>query len=237
MSISRVLWALRTTPGGHSARTVVANRLVRPTRELSGPPRRSPIRACSGRGLASRHVSMPLVGSYPTFSPLPALFMPVIAAVHPLAEGGPATGSGPDSRGTSGPMRCRAIRAARNAAHRRHRRRPALRTEAPDPNAATAGPRTVLERRRMTPKVARSAPQGRCGPTPASPSGPPDEATCRRPTQALPRGHRTPARVLIWPACTHLPVCPGGPPDTGAACRATRCEVVLRCQGALRLQA
>jgi len=32
----------------------------------------SPIWPCSGRGLASRHVAMPLVGSYPTISPLPA---------------------------------------------------------------------------------------------------------------------------------------------------------------------
>jgi len=70
------------TPGGHSARAIVANRLVRPTRELGGPPHRSPIRACSGRGLASRHVAMPLVGSYPTFSPLPALSTPDTAAHH-----------------------------------------------------------------------------------------------------------------------------------------------------------
>jgi len=35
----------------------------------SGP--RFPIWACSGRGLASRHVTMSLVGSYPTISPLP----------------------------------------------------------------------------------------------------------------------------------------------------------------------
>ncbi len=70
VSISRVL-SPASAGDGHFARTPVASRLMHPTRELSGPPHRSPIRACSKQGLASRYVTTPLVGSYPTFSPLP----------------------------------------------------------------------------------------------------------------------------------------------------------------------
>jgi hypothetical protein len=46
-------------------------RLELPTRERSGPLHSSPIRNCSGWGLASRSVARPLVRSYRTFSPLP----------------------------------------------------------------------------------------------------------------------------------------------------------------------
>ena len=70
VSISRVL-SPALAGDGHFARTPVTRRLMHPTRELGGPPHRSPIRACSKQGLASRYVTTPLVGSYPTFSPLP----------------------------------------------------------------------------------------------------------------------------------------------------------------------
>lgn len=81
-------------PAGHRVRqarvAVLARDLCRRLRQLAPvqlrartwttgpatiPPRlarRSPIWPCSGRGLASRRVTTPLVGSYPTISPLPA---------------------------------------------------------------------------------------------------------------------------------------------------------------------
>ena len=59
---------------------------MHPTRELGGPPLRSPIRACSKRGLASQCVTTPLVGSYPTFSPLPPSQR--LSAEQPSHEGG-----------------------------------------------------------------------------------------------------------------------------------------------------
>ncbi len=48
-------------------------RLKLPTRARRGPRHCAPIRHCSGRGLASRPVTKPLVRSYRTISPLPVL--------------------------------------------------------------------------------------------------------------------------------------------------------------------
>ena len=63
----------------HLSRTLVSQRLMRPTRGSCGvgltpvPKDSPPIWPCSGRGLASRCVSTPLVRSYRTISPLPTL--------------------------------------------------------------------------------------------------------------------------------------------------------------------
>jgi len=45
---------------------------VQLTRLLGGPPDRGACSPCTERGLASRRVATTLVGSYPTFSPLPS---------------------------------------------------------------------------------------------------------------------------------------------------------------------
>lgn len=65
-SISRIL-----SLGGHFSRAPVALRLQRPTREVSGQRRPSPIWPCSGWGLPGRPVTRPPVRSYRTVSPLP----------------------------------------------------------------------------------------------------------------------------------------------------------------------
>jgi hypothetical protein len=70
MKLSAIERALPLGQGGSEALQGRKNRpLVAGQLDLG--PTRFPMWACSGRGLASRHVSMPLVGSYPTISPLP----------------------------------------------------------------------------------------------------------------------------------------------------------------------
>ena len=59
--------------GGHPSGAPVARRFERPTRGRRGTRHGPPIRPCSGRGLPSRPVARPLVRSYRTISPLPAL--------------------------------------------------------------------------------------------------------------------------------------------------------------------
>ena len=56
--------------GDHPSRPPVSRRLVRRTRLLGGPPGRS-LFALHRTGFGSRRVTTTLVGSYPTFSPLP----------------------------------------------------------------------------------------------------------------------------------------------------------------------
>lgn len=57
--------------GDHLSGTMVAHRLKRPNpgnRRVASSP---PVWSCSGRGLPSQPVTRLLVGSYPTFAPLP----------------------------------------------------------------------------------------------------------------------------------------------------------------------
>jgi hypothetical protein len=76
----RVEWAYKpsSVACAHLSGTLVSQCLMRPTRGSCGvgptpvPKDSPPIRPCSGRGLASRCVSTPLVRSYRTISPLPA---------------------------------------------------------------------------------------------------------------------------------------------------------------------
>src|ERR671925_2416027 len=58
--------------GDHPSRPPVSRRLEQRTRLLGGPPDDGACSPCTGRGLASRRVTTALVGSYPTFSPLPS---------------------------------------------------------------------------------------------------------------------------------------------------------------------
>src|SRR3990172_2750335 len=92
--VSRVLYPHRASGGGdHLSGAAVTRRLKRPTRGLRAPHEDDPARAhgarrlhsppiwpCSGWGLPSRPVTRPLVRSYRTVSPLPAL-----AGGEPLA--------------------------------------------------------------------------------------------------------------------------------------------------------
>ncbi len=69
-------------PSPQTTRAADLQTFCQPTPPAADPPiwvgpwggraQRSPIWPCSGRGLASRRVAAPLVGSYPTISPLPA---------------------------------------------------------------------------------------------------------------------------------------------------------------------
>src|ERR671925_1441822 len=58
--------------GDHPSRPPVSRRLQQRTRLLGGQPASGACSPCTGRGLASRRVTTTLVGSYPTFSPLPS---------------------------------------------------------------------------------------------------------------------------------------------------------------------
>lgn len=68
-------WEPAGKPGSvvdsHSSGTMVAHRLVQPTRRLGGPPQRLPIWPCSGWGLPAAAVAGAAVRSYRTISPLP----------------------------------------------------------------------------------------------------------------------------------------------------------------------
>ena len=76
--VSRVLSWRKIAMGNHSSRPTIARRLKRSTRVLAsragcGPHRWRPhsVGSCSKWGLPKEAVTYPLVGSYPTFSPLP----------------------------------------------------------------------------------------------------------------------------------------------------------------------
>lgn len=57
--------------GDHLSGTMVAHRLKRPNPGNRRVASSSPVWSCSGRGLPSQPVTRLLVGSYPTFAPLP----------------------------------------------------------------------------------------------------------------------------------------------------------------------
>ncbi len=72
-TVSRVLFRPITAGGGHLSTPMVAHRLQRPTRGVRGPRHSPPAWSCCRWGLPSRPVTRPLVRSYRTFSPLPAI--------------------------------------------------------------------------------------------------------------------------------------------------------------------
>ncbi len=71
--VSRVLYPSRGKDGDHLSSPSVTGRVKRPTQGTSRASQSPSIRSCSRWGLPSRLVTQPLVSSYLTISPLPAL--------------------------------------------------------------------------------------------------------------------------------------------------------------------